>query len=193
MKNFITSVCNWNSLRYDQIENKPLNIALLTEEFLEFINKNDTIDLIDALVDMMYINIGAIYKMGYSADEIYSMINQFNYKTEEFSELKIIGVGLYKYIKSKNSESNKDALVELFHRIYTALNILLEFPGEDLINQLMMTVCAANDTKSIPSEKVDASVKANTDKGENFVPPEEAMKQIIKENIKSFINIDIED
>ena len=72
MKNFITSVCNWNSLRYDQIENKPLNIALLTEEFLEFINKNDTIDLIDALVDMMYINIGAIYKMGYSADEIYS-------------------------------------------------------------------------------------------------------------------------
>ncbi len=196
MVNFIESVCKWNSVRYEQIEDKNLNVTLLTEEFLEFINNSETVDNIDALVDTMYINIGCLYKMGLSAEEISKLVEEKSAcyantpDTSSLSEVQKISSYLYKYIKAKTNEDKIDTLVELFLNTYYCMFFLLNIPNDDttskVVNEFMMAICTANDTKTPPSEKVDPSIKANVNKGENFVAPEAAIKRIIEENINMF-------
>lgn len=61
---YIPRIVKWNSLRYDQVFDHNLATKIMAEEFVEFIKANEEVDILDALVDMIYIAIGAMWKMG---------------------------------------------------------------------------------------------------------------------------------
>lgn len=71
----ITRICNWNSARYDQQYAHALTIALLQEELDELAGATDAVDKLDALIDLTYVAIGAMWKLGLSPTQIAQAIN----------------------------------------------------------------------------------------------------------------------
>jgi len=116
---FIKRIINWNTVRYpDKGMVVALTHALLKEEVQEFQEATTPVDTLDALVDIVYVAVGAMHKMG--LDEL----------------------GIY---------------------------------------QAIHAVCDANDSKSVVKTK--AHVKANVDKGADFVPPEARLQEILDERL----------
>jgi len=77
MINLIKDICNWNKDRYEQEFDSFLTYNLLYEEVDELYNAcmaSDNIEQIDALVDIIYVAIGALWKMGFSSEQIYTAI-----------------------------------------------------------------------------------------------------------------------
>lgn len=111
---FISRICEWNAKRYKQEYNKELTYSLLKEEVNELADSETDVDTLDALVDIVYVAIGAMWKLGLDKNQI------------------------------------ADAIY---------------------------AVCNANDTKSIV--KTPSHIKTNLNKGENFVPPEKRLQEIL--------------
>ena len=63
-------IIDWNKERYEQEFDKDLTHSLLTEEVQELLDSTTTVDTLDALVDIIYVSIGAIWKLGLSAQQI---------------------------------------------------------------------------------------------------------------------------
>ena len=116
--NFINRVVKWNNERYKQEPNGELTADLLFDEIVEYKDAiyGAEVDQLDALVDIIYVAIGGMWKMGLTPSQI---------------------------------------------------------------NLAIQIVCNSNDTKSV--EKTDSNVKANIDKGIEFVAPEPKL-QIILDN-----------
>ena len=70
MESFIKRVCEWNAARYEQENNRALTYRLLEEELFELKLAQTDVDDLDALIDLIYIAIGGMWKMGLNADEI---------------------------------------------------------------------------------------------------------------------------
>lgn len=84
MKTIIQRVIKWNSDRYSQEYNSDLNQRLLLEELAELCTADKSVskalstgtlnahmvERIDALCDMIYIAIGAMWKSGLTSDQI---------------------------------------------------------------------------------------------------------------------------
>jgi len=73
MNNIIERICLWNNRRYDQEYSNKLTDALLTEELAELRRAhvaNDTVETLDALVDITYVAIGAMWKLGLDKDQV---------------------------------------------------------------------------------------------------------------------------
>lgn len=118
MKNIIKKITTWNSKRYNQEYSKKLTESLLTEEIQEFLNSKNETDQLDALCDIIYVAIGAMWKIGLNKEQI---------------------------------------------------------------EKALLIVCAANDSKEVPSCKEDKEVKVNIDKGIAFQPPEAALEKLLNE------------
>ena len=74
MKEIIERVIHWNSARYDQEFDHKLTRNLLTEEVLEFEESTKDVDRLDALVDTIYVALGAMWKLGLSSTQIEAAI-----------------------------------------------------------------------------------------------------------------------
>lgn len=116
MNNCIPRITYWNSQRYKQVFDHKLTFRLLDEEVDELYRASTDIDKLDALVDIVYVAIGAMWKLGLSPEQI---------------------------------------------------------------TQAIHVVCDSNDSKEV--ERVEAFVKANMNKGPNFVPPEPRLQEILNE------------
>lgn len=116
MPKFIERVISWNSKRYSQIFSSALTFSLLDEENLELLDAEQAVDKVDALVDIIYVATGALWKLGLNAEQI---------------------------------------------------------------ERALMIVCDSNDSKSVA--KTDPHIKANTDKGSSFIPPENRLQLILDE------------
>lgn len=119
MMDLIKDICNWNKARYEQEFNGTLTHDLLLEEVGELYNAciaSDKVEIVDGLVDIIYVAIGALWKMGFNSEQIYSAI---------------------------------------------------------------AIVCRSNNTKSITKTKSD--IKANINKGNYFIPPTDAIEELLKE------------
>lgn len=68
--NFIGRICKWNEVKYKQEFNADLTQSLLREEVKELFEAPKEVDALDALVDIIYVSIGAIWKMGLSSEQI---------------------------------------------------------------------------------------------------------------------------
>ena len=70
----IHRICAWNAERYEQIDNPQLTHDLLAEEVAEYKDAiyyvGDEVDLLDALVDTIYIAVGGMWKMGLTPEQI---------------------------------------------------------------------------------------------------------------------------
>jgi hypothetical protein len=112
---FIRRITAWNKARYEQKYDHDLSSELLQEELIEFFEAKNDVDKLDALVDMIYIAVGAMWKMGLSASQI---------------------------------------------------------------KQAIDIVCDSNDTKS--ATKTPPHIKANIDKGPDFIRPEPRLEELLK-------------
>lgn len=74
MKDIINRVINWNSERYDQEFDHRLTRNLLKEETLEFEESVNDVDRLDALVDTIYVALGAMWKLGLNDKQIQAAI-----------------------------------------------------------------------------------------------------------------------
>lgn len=74
MKTIIERVIHWNSERYDQEFDHRLTRNLLREETLEFEAAVKEVDRLDALVDTIYVAIGAMWKLGLNDKQIQAAI-----------------------------------------------------------------------------------------------------------------------
>jgi predicted HAD superfamily Cof-like phosphohydrolase len=69
----ISPVCRivaWNKQRYEQKHCEALTYRLLDEEVNEFLLSGRAVDELDALVDIVYVAIGAMWKMGLNEQQI---------------------------------------------------------------------------------------------------------------------------
>jgi predicted HAD superfamily Cof-like phosphohydrolase len=119
----IDRICKWNEARYSQHYNHKLTDQLLREELdelFEAYKAKDKVEMVDGLVDIIYVAVGALWKMGLDAEAIHAAIS---------------------------------------------------------------IVCDSNDTKTV--ERVSSDTKANLNKGNDFIPPTEALKKLLhKKGIK---------
>ena len=112
----IKRIISWNNQRYPQVYCHNLQAALLEEEVREFEEAVLSSDRLDALADIVYVAIGAMWKLGLDHDGIL---------------------------------------------------------------RAMHIVCDSNDSKS--ATRTAPNVKANKDKGSEFIPPEPALRALLKE------------
>jgi len=74
MQAIIKRVIHWNSERYDQEFDHRLTRNLLQEEVLEFEEATKDVDRLDALVDTIYVALGAMWKLKLNAEQIEAAI-----------------------------------------------------------------------------------------------------------------------
>ncbi len=165
----VTRVIDWNSARYPQVLDQTLAFSLLTEEQDEGIRATDEIDIMDSYGDRLFVAIGVLWKSraldsSVSIDYILSLLE---------GELSIP-----KYLKYLTEDTYPHKISEHFARLelFSVCNALL---GEDFTPaDLLAVICTSNETKAV--ERANPNEKANTNKGDDFVPPTEGIKNLLK-------------
>lgn len=161
---------NWNAARYDRVSSSTLSIALLEEEINELMSAKDIIEVADACGDIIFVCCGALWKLGFGAETIWSVLGN-----------KIPPLELVTFAKAQGN--NDPRLAELIYLINLSIldyvdNALEHFGIGPLIGDICEIICKSNSTKSIEG-KTDPSVKANKNKGANYVPPTEDLMKLL--------------
>lgn len=164
----------WNKLRYKRVYNHELFGNLLFEEYTELKKAKLTVDKLDALADLFFISVGALWKLGINP---YSYINATGVIIESYSVL-----------ESLNDDYTRRHLKDIVNRILdteekeeTTLKRLVVYLIEIILAEFVhlkctkgqatlaiTIVCDSNDTKVVG--KIHESYKGDL-KGENYVSP----------------------
>ena len=163
-------VSEWNAARYARLYNKELALSLLREEYKEYLEATNPVDRLDALCDMAYVAMGVLWKLDVS-DEDMQTAGQHSVQVIsallDINELNPV-VMTSTYLDVLEYQKDYPPLVTM-NFIITACFTEIHGMGVDPI-AAMTIVCDSNDSKSV--KRVAPHVKANIDKGENFIPPE---------------------
>jgi hypothetical protein len=175
-------VISWNQKRYPQEYNHSLTLALLKEEFQEWLEAPTEVDKLDALCDIVYVALGALWKADVDeetnaaaeerAQQVFSNLVDF---TDEPHYAYFIST----HLTVLEYEPDYPVVLGLHLIIKAALTEMLSMSltYEQCIEALLV-VCDSNDSKSV--KKVDPAVKANAgDKGPYFVTPEPRLQAIL--------------
>ena len=176
-------ICNWNAERYEQEFDKALSIQLITEEFEEWLkalSEKNEVEQVDALCDLIYVAFGIIWKknpieaeVDYNAKQANIIISTLMTVDELpglFIATSLLAYGL--------NEEYSDILFAQFVIQAAATEMFgMGFEAED-ITEAMTIVCDSNDSKV--ATKTASNVKANIDKGENFIAPEPRLRLLLE-------------
>lgn len=69
-KHFVERIVDWYELRTEQKQCHPLTCTLLAEEMEEFALAVKDVDRLDALADIIFVAVGAMWKIGLSKNQI---------------------------------------------------------------------------------------------------------------------------
>jgi predicted HAD superfamily Cof-like phosphohydrolase len=75
MSREIRRIIYWNAARYKQEYSPKLTNSLLDEELEELRVAKTDVDILDALIDITYVAIGAMWKLGLNSEQIEAAIN----------------------------------------------------------------------------------------------------------------------
>ena len=167
----IESICKWNKARYAQEYNEELTIALLEEEFTELtsaIDKKDTVEIADALGDIFYVAVGAIWKSGVSAEDIKAGLDAID---------QIAVPPIHLVIRWYKSDPQIAVLAHVCISAMRTLTALLNSEGRAFA--VIRAICDSNDSKVVV--KTASHIKANIDKGPNYYSPKAVITKIIQE------------
>lgn len=173
----------WNERRYERVWNKPLALQLLWEEWHEWLEAREDVDLLDAMMDVQFVALGAIWKLNMTRHEM---------ETAQEAALPVaLGVlnvpGLQPGFAIASFITDIDVLVNDVVTNLFVIQFLCEaqckFMGmsAEQVDKAFEIVCDANDSKTIA--KTDPSVKANVNKGEFFVGPEARLQGVLNERL----------
>jgi len=163
----------WNQARYEQEYHHELASDLLFEEFQEWEYASTPVDKLDALVDLYFVAIGVLWKLGLDVEL---------YLTEQETGLVVAGKKSFEQYLAKFMESTDSRIqsANVAQLIFTSL-ATMESMGlnEYQIRQAILVVCDSNDSKVVV--KTQSYTKANLDKGKAFISPEPRLQLILNE------------
>lgn len=179
MQNVFKRVSEWNAKRYDQEYNHELTIALLREEYREWCVAETDVDKLDAICDVIYVAMGALWK---SKESLSVEVMQYTFlNLDKLLDIEVEHPMylLGSYLDDAEFSDQQGNALWLYYVIAVA-NFQAAETGlsmEELIKALNV-VCDSNDSKSI--KKTASDVKANDgDKGVYFTPPEPRLQEIL--------------
>ena len=167
LKAIVNDICNWNAQRYDQKFCAELTDKLLAEEASELysaMQSKDEVEQVDALADIFYIAIGALWKHKNSQDEILTTLDIYLNTRDICADLNVLQGLLMPLTRAAQAAG-------------ASLARLIDKYDERFALNVISAVCKSNNTKKV--EKVEANVKANLDKGKNYVPPTNDIKMYL--------------
>lgn len=180
MENVFNRVAKWNGQRYDREYDHQLTLDLLREEYNEFKNAQSAVEELDALCDLAYVALGAVWKAGEEYD--CAALKQASTYFDEL--LPFLGNPVY-FIASilDQAEIGEEDCTWLFLVSMCATMQMIGFGlDQDHILRALNIVCDSNASKSVPSKVTPANIKANgTDKGEFYKAPEIKLQALLEE------------
>lgn len=184
----------WNEVRYAQVFNGELAINLLKEEINETLSADDPIAVLDGIGDVFFVCIGILWKLGFSSETIHNIMayeytfgNEFILSEHNFTNIEVdhfltnYSYGVIVHIEEDALATREQVqfLMIVFTALFSMLVLLRERGLIGEVYNILDAICDSNNTKSLPENKVDPSVKANVDKGPAFIPPTMALKRIL--------------
>lgn len=181
-EHLIERVILWNIERYSRQYDHSLAEKLLIEELHELYTAEDWVDILDGIGDVTFVAIGVMWKLGIETSDIADLFERMQ-----------PGKTLIEYNQASDnyidfiSEKYKFNIMRLLQ--LKMLSQAMFITGYTMLNRVGMLdkfldvleiICNSNDTKVVPKQKVAANVKANTNKGESFVPPTEALIKLLE-------------
>ena len=182
MNNVFNRVAKWNAARYPREYNHALSVALLREEFQEWLDATSVVDKLDALCDQVYVALGVLWKADIGDEQnaiAEATANETLIKLVEANEL---WPGYFNgtYLAVFEFENEYPVEQSMHNIIQACLGQMLSM-GLSYAQciEALLIVCDANDSKSI--RKTEAHVKANAgDKGPYFVSPEPRLAKLLE-------------
>jgi hypothetical protein len=174
-------VSNWNSKRYERVFNLELTTALLTEELKEWFEASSDVDKLDALCDITYVALGAIWKsdvefetLGAATDNAYRVVNEM-LDINELNPAYLISTHL-----AVLQYDHEYPVVDSMAMIIVAATAQMMGMGLTLEQtfEALNIVCDSNDTKVIEQLKPGEKGFRDT-KGLVYVAPEPRLQALL--------------
>ena len=179
MQNVYKRVCDWNAARYDQEYDQPLTLKLLVEEYKEWCDAETEVDELDAICDVTYVAMGAIWKLGKGLNfikmkEAFAIVNHL--AETEMQEPMFFASAYLDYVACSGTLEGDDQWLYILIGIANAQALSMGISNARFCNA-MNIVCDSNDSKTV--KKTASNVKANVDKGAKFVAPEARLQKLL--------------
>ena len=181
MKDIYRRAAKWNSLRYDREYNQDLTVALLREEYKEWLDAKMPTDKLDALCDIVFVCYGAIWKLNVENNALVAASNDSHMQMSALLSLDIVWP-MYltaAHLDVLEYDSDYPVLNSLHDVACVALTEMLGMGlTQEQCTEALRIVCDSNESKSI--QKVEAAIKANISKGPYFIPPEPRLTRLLE-------------
>jgi len=174
----------WNAARYECKYDRSLAVNLLLEETTELFEASKLVDKLDAIGDITFVAIGVFWKLGITEEIIKGLFERLDQISAEQAFYFTLEIRNLYYESTKHIDDYK--MADLFagfdlacySLFITAIGTLRGLGMQEHFYSICKAICDSNNTKIIRG-KVEAHIKANIDKGENFIPPTKQLKHII--------------
>jgi len=171
----------WNAARYRQEHSLSLTVSLLREEQHEFLEAKTPVDKLDALCDLVYVAIGALWKLNVQTEDMNTAQAQAVQVVQNQLKCNELFPAMYNstYIDVLEFDHDYPMAMSLQLIITSSMTEMsgMGLDQEQCIEALLI-VCDANDSKSISVTK--SNVKANIDKGPYFKAPEPRLTALLE-------------
>lgn len=181
MKQIYDRVCTWNSRRYDRVHDTQLTVSLLREELKEYHEAIEDVHQLDALCDLVYVALGAVWKLDLDNKVMHEDQVTSAEITVDLVEANVLEPVFFisSFIDAIEHEVDMPESLALNVIVNLAL-VQMQMLGLNLEQcyEALLIVCDSNDSKSV--QKTDPTVKANVDKGALFVAPEPRLQSLLE-------------
>ena len=182
MNRILQRVGAWNAARYEQEHSLPLTVSLLREEQREFLEAKTPVDRLDALCDLIFVSIGALWKLNVQTEDMNAAQAQAVQVVENQLNCNELYPVMYNstYIDVLEFDDDYPMAMSLQLIITSCLAEMTGFGlDQEQCIEALLIVCDANDSKTIT--KTASDVKANIDKGPYFKAPEPRLTKLLEE------------
>lgn len=179
--NIVRKCVAWNQARYDQIIDLTLAARLLAEETEELCTADSIIERLDAIGDICFVAIGILWKSGLSVKLIEDMLNLEGEKFATADALTLVNMQVTFEVRIADYTDTDEAYLACLlaiNALFSSALFLRSFGLQAEFYNVIDAICDSNNTKVVKG-KTKPSVKANIDKGTDFVPPTAALERII--------------
>lgn len=172
MQEVYERVRKWNAARYPRVYVQALSMALLREEYQEWLDAKDDVDRLDALCDITFVAMGCIWKLDVTdAQNCEAAENAFTIMDNMIDGFELNTAFLIPCYLDVAVHVKDYPQLQTMHNIVVACmgQMLSMGLSEDQIEQALIAVCKSNESKTIV--KTEPGVKANIDKGPFYMSP----------------------
>jgi hypothetical protein len=174
----LASIQEWNAARYDQVYNFELTSKLLKEEYDEYItavNNNDIVDQADALADIIFVSVGALWKQGQC--NISALIDSLLIKVTSncFLGIPDLSYAIQAVTTSPASAMLHQVIVSAWFQLLKLVQMKW-----DVTVLIMNAICISNHTKAI-AKIFNTEKYSISGKGALYQSPKSTLQTILKD------------